>query len=119
MYTLKLGLWERIQLDICLPRNAPLAEIRQLLRIMDVLALTDGEKESIGFENAIARTTQGQEFETVVYDEKKISSAESKPFSLETEDFNKLKALILARLNWPRDHRTIDLQDKIEAAVED
>ena len=43
MVELRLTTWERVELRQCVPREAPLSEIGQLLRILDALDLDEAE----------------------------------------------------------------------------
>lgn len=118
MYNLELGLWERLQLNICLPRDAPWSEMEQLVRISKVLELADKEKVSIGFTDITINTLQGT-FGTKTWDNDKLVEVENlQPVTLKAADFARLKKDADARTNWPRDERALALKAKMEAAVE-
>lgn len=118
MYKLELTMWERIQLDITLPRNAPLSQIPQLLRIMDTIKLDASEKSSISYEIVDIETQRGT-IQSMQYDHEKITKAEhNKDVHIETEDFIVLKKCVMDRPNWPTEERSMILLDKIESAEE-
>lgn len=119
MYTIELTAWERIQLDIALPRNATWTEFEQLLKIADALALSDDEEKAIDYQVQTARTVQGQEFDAMTWDNAKVASLAPVHVKLESADFDKLKKSAEARTNWPRDRRSVALKAKFESAVED
>ena len=119
MYTLELSIWERIQLDICLPRNAQLDKIEQLLRIMDAITLTADEKTSINFRIEKYETPQGP-FDIRRWDDEELAAKEHDSIiKIETEDFIVLKKATATRPAWPTDLRTVTLREKIDSAQED
>lgn len=120
MYTLKLGLWERIQLNMCLPRNVPWVEMEQLVRILKTIALSDEEKDSIGFEEIKVQAKQGGILDALSWDTKKLAALENlREFKFKAADFARLKADADAWALWPTDERSLALKAKMEAAVED
>lgn len=119
MYTLELGIWERLQLNICLPRDAPWSEMEQLVRISKVIGLTDKEKDAIGLVDIKINTLQGT-FGTKTWDVDKLAKAEtSQTIKLKAVDFMRLKKDADARTNWPREEQSLTLKAKMESAVED
>ncbi len=119
MYNLRLGLWERLQLGICLPRDAPWSEMEQLVRISKTLGLTDEEETAIGLEAIVLNTFQGT-ITTTKWDDAKLTMAENvQEFAFPAADFERLKKDASARANWPRDERSIVLKKKFDDAVED
>ena len=119
MYTLSLTLWERVQLDLCLPRNAPLADIEQLLRIMDNIGLTNEDKACIDFDVREIDTQRGPADIRTWNDEKLSDSEYDSPIQFETEDFKVLKKNVAARQSWPTDLRTVTLKRKMDGVQED
>lgn len=123
MYILKLGLWERIQLNLCLPRDTSWVDLEQLVRISKVIGLTDEEKKSIDFQKVIVQTHQGT-LTTEAWDGDKLSEMENlQEFKLKAVDFLRLKKDADARVNWPRvdelGEQSLALKVKMEAAQED
>lgn len=119
MYNLELGLWERLQLNLCLPRDANWQEMEQLVRISKALALTNEENESIGLETVRVPTQHGT-IETKSWDEEKLSQAENiQTVTLKAVDFECLKKHAGGRTNWPRGEESLVLRGKFESAVED
>lgn len=119
MFTLELGLWERLQLNICLPRDAPWAEMEQLVRISKAVGLTDEEEDAIGLVDITINTLQGT-FGTKTWDNDKLAKVENvQTIKLKAADFARLKKDADARQNWPRGERALALKAKMEAAQED
>lgn len=113
MKTLELTTWERFELLRCIPRDAPLVEIPVLLRLVDMLELSDEEKESVGFYMESVMTPQGLGVRP------RWDDAEAeREFTLEFEtgDFDRLKALVSARGEWPTVEGSLVLKKKVEEA---
>lgn len=120
MYKLNLTKWDRLQANLCLPRNGPLGDVEQLLRIMDATALTEGEKDSVGYTDLPVQTQGGMVTLPVWEPAKMDKDTEEIEVSLKGVDFEKLKKLANQRQNWPTtDLRTLTFKRKIDAAVED
>lgn len=118
MYTLELGLWERLQLNICLPRDAPWAEMEQLVRISKAVGLTNDEEVSIDFNVVRVQTAQGT-IEGKTWDNDKLTKMENlQTIKLKAADFLRLKKDADTRPNWPRGDRSLALKTKMEAAQE-
>ena len=119
MYTLELTLWERLQLDLSLPRNAPLTEIKQLLRIMDTVAPTEEEKKAVDFALSDVMSSGGM-VTVPVWDTVKMDAMVGEtPVKLESEDFRILQKCAKDRSSWPLALRTVDLQEKLDQSQED
>lgn len=122
MYNLKLDLWERIQLEECLPRDASWSEMEQLVRISKLLSLTDEEKLSIDYKTVKVQTHQGA-MEGKAWDNDKMARIEQTEIKLKVVDFERLRKAANARTNWPRTDnaglRVLALKAKFDAAVED
>ncbi len=121
MYTLELGLWERIRLNMCLPRNALLSEMEQLLRIMNFIALTDEEKDSIEFDKTRIQTQAGDVIDMLNWNAKKLSEQDRglTEIKFPAADFARLKKCADAWTKWPLDERSLALKAKMEAVQED
>ncbi len=121
MYTLELGLWERIQLNMCLPRNAPLSEMEQLLRIMNLIALTDEEKKSIEFGKTRVQTQAGDVIDMLNWDAKKLAKQDKSLTEIKfpAADFVCLKQCADGWPKWPLDEQSLALKEKMEAVQED
>ena len=118
MYKLELTLWERVQLETTLPPNAPLGDIKQLLRIKDTIGLTLDEKKAIDWRIVTVETQQGA-FAVPVWDGAKIDAIIDKAeFEVESEDLRKLHSLVNERRVWPTEQRTLTLKDKLDNAKE-
>lgn len=121
MYRMQLTLWERLQLDLCIPRNAPLNEIRQLLRITDVLALSSEDKDAIGYTFSMVRSPAGP-INIPEWNQEKLAELDderdAQAIDLESEDMKKLRQLAERREYWPTETRSIELKEKLKAAEE-
>lgn len=111
MIKLQLNTWERMQLLRCIPRDAPLTEIPQLLRLIDILTLTDAEKEAVEFLVEEFSTPQGPTTrETWKSNEREFE------LGFETADFEKLMQLIEQRKSWLIIEATLSLHEKLKKA---
>jgi hypothetical protein len=121
MYIVNLTLWDRLQLDLCIPRNAPIREIKQLLRIADVVAPTQEEWEAIGY-TVVTVQSQGGPVDIPNWTVNSLETWEMAhgpvAASFESEDMTKLRGLVGQRQTWPTDVRTLELQEKINNAEE-
>jgi len=119
MYNLELGIWERLQLNLSLPRDTTWAEMEQLVRISNAVDLTDAEGKSIGLETMRVATARGT-IETKTWDEEKLAKAESiQTVTLKATDFECLKKHAAERASWPTGDESLVLREKFESAVED
>ena len=112
----KLTPFERIQLLIALPRNCPLAEMGQVLRIADALDLSSNEKTRFGYEVRRIETPQGP----ITFTDYNESAEGLHSYEADIEldgvaDFEKLHQFAKDRTNWPRCHESLALMDKLDA----
>lgn len=118
MYKINLTLWERVQLDMCIPRNAPLKEIPQLLRVMDAISPTDAEKSAIDYDYRTIQTPRGP-IQLSTWNEEKLEETSTiKGVKIETEDFKTLMKHV-KDAQWPTHIWTVELHNKLDAAKED
>ena len=106
MKTLKLTIWERLQLIQCIPAQDTVANIRRHLRLMDRLELSEDEKAEAGFvvlPDGSAR-----------WDAR--AGAVERAIDFEDADFDHLVSLVQRRNNWPTAQDILTLIDKIEQA---
>ena len=114
MKTLELTVWDRIQLDIAIPRNAPLDDIRVLLDILDKLRLSDDEKTAINFQRIKIPTQQGI-VEIADFDEDAPTLSDASSVEFENAEFAKLREVANQRRNWPTRIEALELKDKLNS----
>ena len=113
MKTLELTIWDRIQLDIAIPRNAPLDDIRVLLDILDKIRLTDEEKEAVGWQIIRVQTPQGPAMITD-FDESAPALATASSIEFENAEVTKLCSIVKQRRNWPTQVETLELKARLD-----
>lgn len=104
---LQLTAWERLELLRCLPENAHLSEMNQLLRIDDVLQLTKEETKQLGGYRESQVVIDGKLGTRVEWDQDTTYTLE-----IDTADVEKLIQLAERRKAWPRDRRSKELEAK-------
>lgn len=109
MRVLNLTTWERVQLLSSIPRDAPLREIPKHLRVMDILTLSEKEKEAIKFRQTIMATPEGPRPGNTWDDQKRKWELE-----FEDADYAHLVKTAKARSKWPTDDLTTALMEKLE-----
>lgn len=118
MYKLTLTDWEQVQLEACLPPNAPLADLEQLLRIKDAIGLQGDKREAVDLRIVQVPTQTGTGSVPFWNGEKLDALAGEVSLEIESEDFKKLKSLVTGRSTWPMDKRSVGLKNKIDNAEE-
>ena len=103
---LTLGIWERLELLKCIPRDAVMTEVSQLLRLVDVLQLTEAERETCNWQNFTVQGPQGPE-KRAAFNEFETE------LEVDTADYEKLIQLARGRQKWPVDSQTIVLRKKL------
>jgi hypothetical protein len=112
MRTVQLSVWDRIQIGLAIPRNAPLKEIRVLLDIDDKVRLSEEEKELVKLQELKIATSQGIAVLTD-FDESSAALWDSQSIEFENAECDKLKQIVSARTNWPTKPESLALQAKV------
>jgi len=112
MKTLELTVWDRIQLDIAIPRNAPLDDIRVLLDILDKIRLSDEEKTAVNFQRIKIATQQGI-VEAVDFDRDAPTLGDVSSIEFENAELAKLREVANQRRTWPTQIEALELKDKL------
>ena len=109
MRELRLTTWERLELRRCIPPDAPMDDLPALLRLLDILVLSDEEKETVGYREVEVLTAQGPGLQPL-WDEPEMEFT----LEFETGDFERLLVLVEARPRWPTLPETLALRAKVE-----
>jgi len=105
MIELELTTWERVQLYAVLgAQRGDVALIRRLIKVLDMLELTDDEKEAVGYEDISAGAAKWEKRDHIFI------------IMLEKEQFNLLVEIAKDFKDWPASRFVVDLFDKLEAA---
>ena len=107
MKVISLTVWERVSLlgVIDNQRGGMFSDVRNMLRLIDVLALSDDDKAAVGF-----RVADGEAKWDKVEHEFKIE--------LEDADFERLYELCRSFRGWPFNKNVSQLEDKLQAIKE-
>lgn len=126
MKQLSLNAWERVQLAACVPERGSLHDYRMYVRLLDVLELSQEERERIGWKETLVL----QDGEPVINPQTGlpvVSITVQQPelefeLAFEDADFDNLMALVDKRETWairgPDRQRTKALLDKLDKAKE-
>ena len=104
MKTLELTTWERTQLVACVPERGTTSDMRKYMRILNVLELTQEERDEVGWAAALA-VQNGKPVVNPRSGTPLINVTWKKPeltfkLSLEDADFGNLMALVDTRETW-------------------
>jgi len=110
MKTLRLTVWERLQLaNVLNEQRGNLAQIRRYLRVLDAVELNEKERLKIDLQ-VVQRDGRPPQFQW-------REDADKFDIELEDADFDILAEVVRSYVQWPANRLIVTMLDKIEAAA--